>query len=61
MCKIKYYVREFIDNYRCIDRLVTTNVLSGKPAFISGDLYYFKKDRFNYLPLFKGSNGEFYK
>lgn len=61
MCKIKYYTRGFIDKYKCIDRLVTTTVLSDKPAFISGDLYYFKKDRFNYLVLFKGSNEEFYK
>ena len=61
MCKIKYYTRDFIDKYKCIDRLVTTTVLSDKPAFISGDLYYFKKDNFNYLVLFKGSNGEFYK
>ena len=61
MCKIKYYTRDFIDKYKCIDSLETTTVLSDKPAFISGDLYYFKKDRFNYLVLFKGSNGEFYK
>lgn len=61
MCKIKYYTRDFIDKYRCIDRLVTTTVLSDKPAFTSGDLFYFKKDSFNYLVLFKGSNGEYYK
>ena len=61
MCKIQYYVREFIDNYRCIDRLVTTKVLSDKPAFISGELSYFKKDKFNYLVLSKGSNGKYYK
>lgn len=61
MCKIKYYTRRFIDQYRCIDIPVTTTVLSDKPAFTSGDLYYFKKDKFNYLILFKGSNGEFYK
>ena len=60
MCKIKYYVREFIDQYRCIDRLVTTTVLSDKPVTISGSLFYFKKDRFNYLVLSKGNNGEFY-
>ena len=61
MCKIKYYTRNFIDKYRCIDIPVTTTVLSDKPAFISGDLFYFKKDRFNYLVLSKGNNGEFYK
>ena len=61
MCKIQYYVREFINNYRCINRLVTTTVLSDKPAFISGELSYFKKDRFNYLVLSKGSNGKYYK
>ena len=61
MCKIKYYVREFIDNYKCIDVPVTTTVLSDRPAFTSGDLFYFKKDEFNYLVLFKGSNGEYYK
>ena len=61
MCKIKYYVREFIDNYRCIARLVTTYVISDKPTFTIGDLFYFKKYRFNYLVLSKGSNGEFYK
>lgn len=61
MCKITYYIRKFIDNYKCIDIPVTTTVLSDKPTFISGELYYFKKDRFNYLVLSKGSNGEFYK
>lgn len=61
MCKITYYTREFIDNYKCIDVPVTTTVLSDKPAFTSGDLFYFKKDEFNYLVLFKGSNGEYYK
>ena len=61
MCKIKYYMREYIDEYRCIDRLVTTTVISDKPSFISGDLYYFKKDKFNYLVLFKGNDGEYYK
>ena len=61
MCKIVYYTRKFIGKYKCIDIPVTTNVLSDKPAFISGDLYYFKKDRFNYLVLFKGNNGEYYK
>lgn len=61
MCKIKYYTREFIDKYRCIDTPVTTTVMSDKPAFISGDLYFFKKDNFNYLVLFKGNNGEYYK
>ena len=61
MCKIKYYVREFIDKYRCIDIPVTTTVLSDKPAFISGNLFYFKKDRLNYLVLYKGSNGKYYK
>ena len=61
MCKMKYYVREFIDKYRCIDRLVTTTVISDKPTFTSGDLFYFKKDEFNYLVLYKGSNGKYYK
>ena len=61
MCKIQYYVREFIDKYRCIDSLVTTTVISDKPTFTSGDLFYFKKDEFNYLVLSKGSNGEYYK
>ena len=61
MYKITYYTRKFIDNYKCIDIPVTTTVLSDKPAFISGDLFYFKKDRFNYLPLYKGSKGKYYK
>ena len=60
MCKITYYTRKFIDQYRCTDIPVTTTVLSDKPAFISGGLFYFKKDRFNYLVLSKGNNGEFY-
>ena len=61
MCKITYYVRDYIDQHKCIDIPVTTTVLSDKPAFISGELFYFKKDKFNYLVLSKGSNGEFYK
>lgn len=61
MYKITYYIRDYIDQYKCIDTPVTTTVLSDKPAFTSGDLYYFKKDKFNYLVLFKGNNGEYYK
>ena len=61
MCKITYYTRKFIDKCKCIDIPVTTTVLSDKPTFTSGDLFYFKKDKFNYLVLFKGSNGEYYK
>ncbi len=61
MCKITYYTREFIDKYKCIDTPMTAFVISDRPAFNSGDLFYFKKDKFNYLVLFKGSNGEYYK
>ena len=61
MNKITYYTRKFIDQYICIDIPITTTVLSDKPAFISGGLFYFKKDRFNYLVLSKGSNGKYYK
>ena len=39
MCKITYYTRKFIDDYRCIDIPVTTTVLSDKPTFTSGDLF----------------------
>ena len=61
MCKITYYIRDYIDQHKCIDTPMTTNVLSDKPLFTSGELLYFKKDKFNYLVLSKGNNGKYYK
>lgn len=60
MKKIVYYRREYIDKYRCIDYPCIDFVINDVPAFKQGDLFYFKKDNFNYLVLSKGNDGNYY-
>lgn len=51
MLKIIYRERNFIDTYKCIDNLKELYARSYFTGGISGDLYYFKVDRFNYKTL----------
>ena len=51
MLKIIYRERIFIDTYKCIDNLKELYARSYFTGGISGDLYYFKVDRFNYKSL----------
>ena len=48
MLKVTYRERIFIDRFRCIDYKKELKALS---YFKSGDLYYFKVDRFNHKVL----------
>ena len=57
--KIVYYRREYIDKYSCIDYPCIDFVVNDVP-FKQGDLFYFKKDNFNYLVLSKGNDGNYY-
>lgn len=57
--KIVYYRREYIDKYSCIDYPCIAFVVNDVP-FKQGDLFYFKKDNFNYLVLSKGNDGNYY-
>lgn len=60
MKKIIYYRREYIGQYQCIDYPVVDFVVNDVPVFTSGNLSYFKKDRFNFLVLSKGNDGNYY-
>ena len=60
MKKIVYYRREYIDKFRCIDYPCVDFVINDTPSFKQGDLFYFKKDNFNYLVLSKGDDGNYY-
>lgn len=51
MILIKYKERRFIDKYTCIDTVKIITVQNF--AFASGNLLYYKKDRFNYLVISK--------
>ena len=51
MLKVIYRERVFIDNYKCIDNLKELHAWSYFTGGISGNLYYFKLDRFNYKTL----------
>ena len=53
MLKVIYRDRIFIDTYKCIDNLKEFRAWSYFTSGISGDLYYFKVDRFNYKTLAK--------
>lgn len=53
MVKVIYRDRVFIDRFRCIDNLKELYAHSYFTSGISGDLYYFKLDRFNYKTLSK--------
>lgn len=49
MLKVIYKERTFLDQFRCIDKILEKRVI--KKAFMQGDLVYFQIDRFNYLVL----------
>lgn len=53
MLKVIYRDRVFIDTYKCIDYPKELYARSYFTSGISGDLYYFKVDRFNYKTLSK--------
>ena len=53
MLKVIYRDRIFIDTYKCIDYPKELYARSYFTSGISGDLYYFKVDRFNYKTLGK--------
>ena len=53
MLKVIYRERQFINKYKCIDNLKELHAHSYFTGGISGDLYYFKLDRFNYKTLAK--------
>ena len=57
--KIVYYRREYIDKYSCIDYPCIDFVVNDVPLK-QGNLFYFKKDNFNYLVLSKGNDGNYY-
>ena len=57
--KIVDYRREYTDKYSCIDYPCFDFVVNAVP-FKQGDLFYFKKDNFNYLVLSKGNDGNYY-
>ena len=48
MLKVTYRERHFIDRFRCIEYKKELKALS---YWQSGDLYYFRLDRFNYKVL----------
>ena len=51
MLKVIYRDRVFIDRFRCIDNLKELYACSYFTGGISGNLYYFKLDRYNYKTL----------
>lgn len=53
MLKVIYRDRVFIDTYKCIDNLKELHAHSYFTSGISGDLYYFKLNEFNYKTLAK--------
>ena len=53
MLKVIYRERVLIDTYKCIDNLKEFRAWSYFTGGISGNLYYFKLDRFNYKTLGK--------
>ena len=53
MVKVTYRERIFLDRFRCIDYKKEFKAWSYFTGGISGDLYYFKVDRFNYKTLSK--------
>lgn len=53
MLKVIYRDRIFIDRFRCIDNLKELYVRSYFTSGISGNLYYFKLNEFNYKTLSK--------
>lgn len=53
MLKVIYRERNFIDKYKCIDNLRELFACSYFTGGISGNLYYFKLNEFNYKTLGK--------
>ena len=53
MVKIIYRERQFIDKYKCIDNLKELYARSYFTGGISGELYYFRLNEFNYKTLAK--------
>ena len=51
MLKVIYRDRIFLDRFKCIDNLKEFRAWSYFTSGISGNLYYFKLDRFNYKTL----------
>ena len=51
MLKVIYRDRIFLDKYKCIDNLKELHARSYFTSGLSGNLYYFKLDRFNYKTL----------
>ena len=53
MVKVIYRERQFIDKYKCIDNLKELYARSYFTSGISGNLYYFRLNEFNYKTLGK--------
>ena len=53
MLKVIYRDRIFLDKYRCIDNLQELHAHSYFTGGISGELYYFRLNEFNYKTLSK--------
>ena len=53
MLKVIYRDRIFLDRFRCIDNLKELYARNYFTGGISGELYYFKLDRYNYKTLGK--------
>ena len=53
MLKVTYRERHFINKYRCIDYTRELFAHSYFTGGISGELYYFRLDEFNYKTLGK--------
>lgn len=53
MVKVIYRDRIFLDRYKCIDNLKELYARSYFTGGISGDLYYFRLNEFNYKTLSK--------
>ena len=51
MLKVIYRERNFLDKYKCIDNLKELYARSYFTGGISGDLYYFRLNEFNYKSL----------
>ena len=51
MLKVTYRERHFINKYRCIDYTKELFAHSYFTSGISGDLYYFRLNEFNYKSL----------
>ena len=51
MVKVIYRDRVFIDRFKCIDNLKELYACSYFTSGISGDLYYFKLNKYSYKTL----------